>query len=54
MSKKRAIWIFMGIGSVVGGYIPALWGADMFSFSSIIFSTIGGFLGIYLGFTIGD
>lgn len=44
----------MTIGSVVGGYIPNLWGASLFSFSSIILTAIGGFFGIWLGFKFGE
>ena len=28
MSTKRYIYLFMTIGSVVGGWLPTLWGAD--------------------------
>ena len=40
----------MGLGSMLGGYIPTLWGAGMFSFSSVIFTAVGGMVGIWLGF----
>jgi len=33
------------IGSIVGGYIPALWGAGFLSISSLIFGTAGALLG---------
>ena len=52
MTSKSLIWLGMIIGSSIGGFIPALWGADLFSFSSIIFSGIGGILGIWLGFKL--
>lgn len=45
-------WVSLGIGSIVGGYIPTLWGAEMFSFSSIIFSALGALLGIWIAFRI--
>lgn len=54
MSRKKLIWIFMTIGSYVGGSIPSLWGAGMFSFSGVILTAVGGIAGIYLGFLIGD
>jgi hypothetical protein len=28
----RLVWIGMIVGSAVGGYLPALWGGDLFSF----------------------
>jgi uncharacterized membrane protein YeaQ/YmgE (transglycosylase-associated protein family) len=42
----------MVVGSFVGGFVPLLWGAGEFSFSSIIFSAIGGIVGIWAGFKI--
>lgn len=39
------------IGSTVGSYLPVLWRDSSFmSMSSIIFGTIGGFAGIYVGY----
>ena len=52
MDSKKIIWIFMTVGLTVGGFVPLLWGAGEFSFSSIIFSGIGGFVGIWLGFKL--
>lgn len=55
MSTKPIIWLMMGVGGTIGGYIPSLWGADsMFSFSSILFSAIGSIVGIYIGFRISE
>jgi uncharacterized membrane protein YeaQ/YmgE (transglycosylase-associated protein family) len=48
--EKKTIYLGAIIGAIVGGYVPALWGASLFSFSSIIGSTIGGILGIWLTF----
>lgn len=49
MSRKTAIFILMTIGSFAGAYLPALFGADGFSMTSLVTSTVGGFLGIWLG-----
>jgi hypothetical protein len=54
VSKKTLIWIGLFIGSTIGGYLPALWGSDVFSFSSVLGSAIGGIGGIWLGFKTGD
>ena len=44
----------MFIGSAVGSFIPELWGAGLFSMSSVIWSGVGGLLGIYVGFKLGQ
>lgn len=54
MSQKSLIWIGLFIGSTIGSFVPELWGGGMLSISSIIFSTIGGIVGIYLGFKLGQ
>jgi hypothetical protein len=54
MESKSVIWIGMAVGSTIGSFIPLLWGAGVFSFSSIILSAIGGILGIWLGFKISN
>jgi len=51
-STSLLIWTGAGIGSLVGSYLPALWGSGLFSFSSIIFSTIGGLFGVYVGYKV--
>jgi len=45
---KRVMYIFIGVGGTIGGYIPILFGAGGLSLWSIIGSTIGGIIGIIL------
>lgn len=52
MSPKTLIWIGVFVGSTIGEFIPALWGASGFTVSSIIFSTIGGVIGIWGGYKL--
>lgn len=52
MSQKTGYYIAIFVGGTVGGYIPTLWGASWFSFSSILFSGIGGILAIAIMFKI--
>lgn len=48
--NKTLILIGATVGGLVGAYVPVLWGnTDMFSGASILWSTIGGLLGIWLG-----
>jgi len=53
MSTKNLIWLFLFIGSLVGGYIPTLFGASVLSLSALLWSTIGSFGGIWVGYKIG-
>lgn len=50
MSQKTSVMLGMTVGSIAGGYIPLLWGAGMLSYTSVIFSALGGIAGIYISF----
>ena len=51
MNSKPFVWVGMTIGSVAGGYLPALWGdTNIFSFASLILGSLGAIAGIYIGF----
>jgi hypothetical protein len=52
--SKTFIMTGLFVGSIIGGYVPLLWGGSVFSFSSIILSAIGAFAGIWLGFKIAN
>ena len=51
---RTSLYIAMTIGSVVGGYIPMLWGADMFSMWSILGSGIGAIAAIFVMYKINN
>ena len=51
-TPKRAIMIGMIAGSVLGGWLPTLWGDSGFSMSAVIGSTFGGLAGIWAGWRI--
>lgn len=51
---KKLIFLFLFVGSAIGGYIPLLWGGSAFSFASIVWSGIGAVAGIYVGFKLGQ
>lgn len=49
----RALVIFgMLVGSYAGSFVPMLWGESAFSMSALLFSGIGGILGIWAGYKI--
>ena len=54
MEQKKLIGVCMFIGSIAGGYIPSLWDASIFSLSSVVLSAVGGFIGIWVGYRMGD
>ena len=47
--KTATMWGVM-IGSTIGGFIPSLWGADIFSLSGVFCTALGGIVGIYIGY----
>ncbi|MDO8619743.1 MAG: hypothetical protein Q7R64_00140 [bacterium] len=51
---RKMIWLGLFVGSTIGGFIPSFWGAGVLSFSGLIFSALGGFAGIWLGFRISE
>lgn len=50
MESKKLIWLMMTVGLLLGSFLPMLWGASELSFSSIIFSSLGGLAGIWVGY----
>jgi uncharacterized membrane protein YeaQ/YmgE (transglycosylase-associated protein family) len=54
MTTKSMVMLGLVVGSTLGGFVPNLWGADTFSYWSLVFSTLGGALGIWLGYTFGS
>lgn len=52
MSRKTIILLGMFIGSVIGGYVPVLFGVDLLSFTSILGNGIGGIIGIWIAFKV--
>jgi uncharacterized membrane protein YeaQ/YmgE (transglycosylase-associated protein family) len=52
MTPKQFIWLGLIIGSTIGGFVPELWGAGVFSFSSMLLSTVGAVVGIIVAFKL--
>ena len=40
------------IGSTLGGLIPSLWGDGIFTYSSVLLSGVGAFVGLWVGYKI--
>lgn len=52
MDTKKVIWVGMIVGSFLGGFIPTLFGVSSVGITTVITTAIGGFLGIWAGFTM--
>lgn len=52
MSGKSLVMIGMFVGSIIGGYIPVLFGASLLSFASLIGNTIGAVAGIFIAYKL--
>jgi len=52
--ERSAIWLLALLGTTAGGFMPELWGAGMFSLSSVLFSALGGIAGVWFGVRLGD
>jgi hypothetical protein len=51
--NRLFIWMGLFIGSTIGGLLPQLWGAGIFSLSAMVLSFLGGLAGIWAGYKIG-
>jgi len=51
--SKKVIWFGMCVGSTIGGCVPMLWHAGVFSLWSILLSTVGGIAGIWAAYRLG-
>jgi len=42
------------VGSIIGGYLPVLWGGSLFSYASLFGNAIGAIIGLIAAFKITD
>jgi uncharacterized membrane protein YeaQ/YmgE (transglycosylase-associated protein family) len=52
MVRKGPTYLGGFIGSLVGSFVPMIWGAGQFSGTSILFFMIGGLVGIWLAYRL--
>ncbi|HRN70247.1 MAG TPA: hypothetical protein PLS49_03605 [Candidatus Woesebacteria bacterium] len=52
MSQKSIVMLGMVIGSLIGGYIPTLFGVSVFSYTAIFFHGVGGIVGIIIAYKL--
>lgn len=46
--SKAVMYIIISVTTVIGGWVPTLFGASMLDMASIFGSVIGGFVGIFI------
>jgi hypothetical protein len=51
---KKFVWIGFFVGSTAGNLLPLIWGGDAISVSGVFFSLLGGIVGIWLGYRLGQ
>jgi len=51
---RSAVGLCALVGSIVGGYVPVLWGASAFSLTSLVFSAAGGAAGVWFGVRLSE
>jgi hypothetical protein len=44
---RRVVWIFVGVGSTVGGLLPEAWGGSAFGLASLALGCFGGLAGLW-------
>ncbi len=52
MQSRSLVWLGLTVGSTIGGFVPELWGASLFSFSSVVLTAVGGLAGIWVGYKL--
>jgi hypothetical protein len=45
---KRIVWIFVGVGMTVGGFVPLMWGGSALGLASLVLGSLGGVAGLWL------
>jgi hypothetical protein len=44
---KRLVWIFILVGSTIGGLLPEAWGGSAFGLASLALGSLGGVAGVW-------
>lgn len=52
MNLRAAALTGVAIGSFAGSLLPLVWGGGYFSFASVLWSAIGGIIGIYIAYKL--
>jgi hypothetical protein len=44
---KRVVWLFVVVGSTLGGLAPEAWGGSAFGLASLALGCLGGLAGVW-------
>jgi hypothetical protein len=45
---RSIVGLFVGVGMVVGGFVPVVWGGSALGLASLVFGSLGGVAGLWL------
>ena len=45
---RRIVWLFVIVGSTIGGLAPEAWGGSAFGVASLVLGCLGGVAGVWL------
>lgn len=46
---RRVVWLFVGAGTIAGGFVPVVWGGSALGFASLVCGALGGVAGLWVG-----
>lgn len=52
MSSKTLVMLGMFVGSAIGGFVPELFGAGIFSIAGLLGSGVGAIAGIFIAYKL--
>jgi len=49
---RRVVWLFVLVGSTLGGLAPEVWGGSAFGLASLTLASLGGVGGVWVAFRL--
>jgi hypothetical protein len=44
---RRVVWVFVVVGSTIGGFVPMVWGGSGLGLASLALGCLGGIAGLW-------
>ena len=51
---RSVVMLCAGFGTLVGGFVPVLWGNSGLGLQGVLFAAVGGVAGLWLGLRLSD